>query len=31
MRDMIDDSYGLVVSALPAQVRDELGWAPESA
>jgi predicted DNA-binding protein (MmcQ/YjbR family) len=31
VRDMIEDSYDLVVSALPARVRDELGWAPESA
>jgi predicted DNA-binding protein (MmcQ/YjbR family) len=31
VRDMVEDSYDLVVSALPARVRDELGWAPESA
>jgi predicted DNA-binding protein (MmcQ/YjbR family) len=29
VRDMVEDSYDLVVSALPARVRDELGWAPE--
>jgi predicted DNA-binding protein (MmcQ/YjbR family) len=28
--DMIEDSYDLVVSALPARVRAQLGWAPES-
>jgi predicted DNA-binding protein (MmcQ/YjbR family) len=28
VRDLIEDSYDLVVSALPARVRDELGWAP---
>ena len=26
--DMIEDSYDLVVSALPARARAELGWAP---
>jgi predicted DNA-binding protein (MmcQ/YjbR family) len=26
--DLVEDSYDLVVSALPARVRDELGWAP---
>jgi predicted DNA-binding protein (MmcQ/YjbR family) len=26
VRDMIEDSYDLVVSALPKRVRDELGW-----
>jgi predicted DNA-binding protein (MmcQ/YjbR family) len=31
VRDLIEDSYDLVVSALPARVRDQLGWAPESA
>jgi predicted DNA-binding protein (MmcQ/YjbR family) len=30
VRDMIEDSYDLVVSALPRRVRDELGWHPES-
>jgi predicted DNA-binding protein (MmcQ/YjbR family) len=29
VRDMIEDSYDLVVSALPARVRRQLGWAPE--
>jgi predicted DNA-binding protein (MmcQ/YjbR family) len=28
VRDMVEDSYDLVVSALPARVREELGWAP---
>ena len=28
MRDLIEDSYDLVVSALPKRVREELGWAP---
>ncbi|CAN5136904.1 MmcQ/YjbR family DNA-binding protein [soil metagenome] len=27
--DMIEDSYDLVVSALPRRARQELGWAPE--
>ena len=27
--DMIEDSYDLVVSALPKRVRQQLGWAPE--
>jgi predicted DNA-binding protein (MmcQ/YjbR family) len=31
VRDMIEDSYDLVVSALPARVRDQLGWEPERA
>ncbi len=26
--DLVEDSYDLVVSALPKRVRDELGWAP---
>ena len=30
VRDLIEDSYDLIVSALPKRVRDELGWAPES-
>jgi hypothetical protein len=25
---MIEDSYDLVVSALPKRVRQELGWSP---
>ena len=28
VRDLIEDSYDLVVSALPKRVRIELGWAP---
>src|SRR5918999_1174359 len=28
VRDLIEDSYDLVVSALPRRVRDQLGWAP---
>jgi predicted DNA-binding protein (MmcQ/YjbR family) len=27
VRDLIEDSYDLIVSALPARVRDKLGWA----
>jgi predicted DNA-binding protein (MmcQ/YjbR family) len=30
VRDLIEDSYDLVVSALPKRVREELGWAPEA-
>jgi predicted DNA-binding protein (MmcQ/YjbR family) len=26
IRDLVEDSYDLVVSALPKRVRDELGW-----
>jgi len=29
VRDLIEDSYDLVVSGLPKRVRAELGWAPE--
>jgi predicted DNA-binding protein (MmcQ/YjbR family) len=29
VRDLIEDSYDLVVSGLPKRVREELGWAPE--
>jgi predicted DNA-binding protein (MmcQ/YjbR family) len=29
VRDLIEDSYDLIVSALPKRVRDQLGWAPE--
>ena len=29
VRDMVEDSYDLVVSALPKRVREELGWPPE--
>ena len=28
VRDLIEDSYDLVVSSLPKRVRQELGWAP---
>ena len=28
VRDLIEDSYDLVVGALPRSVRDQLGWAP---
>ena len=28
--DLIEDSYDLVVSALPKRVREELGWAPDA-
>ena len=28
--DMIEDSYDLVVSALPRKTREQLGWAPET-
>ena len=27
-RDLIEDSYDLVVSALPKRIREQLGWAP---
>jgi predicted DNA-binding protein (MmcQ/YjbR family) len=30
VRDLIEDSYDLVVSALPKRVREQLGWAPEA-
>jgi predicted DNA-binding protein (MmcQ/YjbR family) len=30
VRDMIEDSYDLIVSALPKRMREELGWAPET-
>jgi len=30
VRDMIEDSYDLVVSALPRRTRERLGWAPAS-
>jgi predicted DNA-binding protein (MmcQ/YjbR family) len=29
IRDLVEDSYDLVVSALPARTRKQLGWAPE--
>jgi hypothetical protein len=28
VRDLIEDSYDLVVSAFPKRVREQLGWAP---
>ena len=28
VRDLIEDSYDLVVSALPKRTRDQLGWSP---
>jgi predicted DNA-binding protein (MmcQ/YjbR family) len=28
VRDLIEDSYDLVVSALPRRVREQLGWFP---
>ena len=28
VRDLIEDSFDLVVSALPKRTRDQLGWAP---
>ena len=31
VRDLVEDSYDLVVSALPKRTRKELGWAPEAA
>ena len=31
VRDLVEDSYDLVVSALPRRTREELGWAPEAA
>ena len=30
VRELIADSYDLVVSALPKGTREELGWAPEA-
>ena len=30
VRELIADSYDLVVSALPKRAREELGWAPET-
>jgi predicted DNA-binding protein (MmcQ/YjbR family) len=26
LRDMVEDSYDLVVSAMPKRIRDDLGW-----
>jgi predicted DNA-binding protein (MmcQ/YjbR family) len=30
VRDLVEDSYDLVVSALPKRVREQLDWAPGS-
>jgi predicted DNA-binding protein (MmcQ/YjbR family) len=30
VRDLIEDSYDLVVSALPKRTREQLGWPPMS-
>ena len=30
VRDLVEDSYDLVVSALPRRTREQLGWAPEA-
>jgi predicted DNA-binding protein (MmcQ/YjbR family) len=30
IRDLVEDSYDLVVSALPKRTRERLGWAPEA-
>src|SRR3954451_20356546 len=30
VRDLIEDSYDLVVSALPKRTREQLGWPPRS-
>ena len=30
VRDLVEDSYDLVVSALPKRTRRQLGWAPEA-
>jgi len=26
VRDMVEDSYDLIVAAMPASVRERLGW-----
>jgi predicted DNA-binding protein (MmcQ/YjbR family) len=31
VRDLVEDSYDLVVSALPRRTRNELEWGPEAA
>ncbi len=31
IRDLVEDSYDLVVSALPKRMRTQLAWAPEQA
>jgi predicted DNA-binding protein (MmcQ/YjbR family) len=30
VRELIEDSYDLIVSALPKQIREQLGWAPQA-
>ena len=30
VRELVEDSYDLVVSALPKRTRERLGWAPEA-
>src|SRR4051794_35559559 len=30
IRDLVEDSYDLVVSALPKRTREKLGWAPQA-
>ena len=30
VRDLVEDSYDLVVSGLPKRVQDELGWPPSA-
>ena len=30
IHDLVEDSYDLVVSALPKRTREQLGWAPEA-
>jgi predicted DNA-binding protein (MmcQ/YjbR family) len=30
IRDLVEDSYDLVVSALPKRMRKQLGWGPEA-
>ena len=29
VRDLVEDSYDLVVSALPKRIREQLGWDPQ--
>ena len=31
VRDLVEDSYDLIVSALPKRIREQLGWAPSAA
>jgi predicted DNA-binding protein (MmcQ/YjbR family) len=30
VRDLVEDSYDLIVSALPKRTRQQLGWAPDN-